>query len=191
MPMQRRIPLPSVEAVAELLLYAPESGELIWREPPAHIVGKQRASRLRFVGKPAGTIRPKDGYREVSISVGGRLFSLLAHRIAWAMFYGQWPELEIDHINHARADNRIANLRQATRQQNCAYRASFRGVVGVPGVSLDGKLFKARIRCNGKETVLGWFKDSASAGDAYRSAATALNGEFASTEAVARKALKP
>jgi len=34
-----------------------------------------------------------------------------AHRMAWAIYYGKWPELEIDHINGDRSDNRIKNLR--------------------------------------------------------------------------------
>lgn len=191
MPMQRRTPLPSVEAVAELLRYVPESGELIWRDPPERYVGKQRASRLRFVGKVAGKTRKKDGYREVCFNPGAGDVSILAHRIAWALFHGAWPEIEIDHINHARDDNRIENLRLATRQQNCAYRKTFRGKLGVPGVSLDGNLFKAAIRWNGKQKSLGWFKDAASAGAAYQRATLTLNGEFAPPAAVAQKAPTP
>ena len=46
-----------------------------------------------------------------------------AHRIIWTMFNGEIPEgLLIDHINGIKSDNRLENLRLATRQQNNANR---------------------------------------------------------------------
>jgi hypothetical protein len=41
-----------------------------------------------------------------------------AHRLAWFFHYGVFPDCDIDHINNVRTDNRIANLRLATRSQN-------------------------------------------------------------------------
>lgn len=43
-----------------------------------------------------------------------------AHRLAWFLFYGWWPPkgFDIDHKNRIRDDNRICNLRIATRNQN-------------------------------------------------------------------------
>lgn len=44
----------------------------------------------------------------------------MAHRLAWFLFYGWWPpkDLDVDHKNRVRHDNRIGNLRLATRSQN-------------------------------------------------------------------------
>ncbi len=44
--------------------------------------------------------------------------SLKAHRVAYALHYGKWPENELDHINRDPLDNRICNLRDANRVLN-------------------------------------------------------------------------
>lgn len=58
------------------------------------------------------------GYRRVRVTIGGVKHEFLAHRLAWLMVHGRWPENEIDHINGDRSDNSISNLRHATRLQN-------------------------------------------------------------------------
>ena len=40
------------------------------------------------------------------------------HRLIWLYHYGEWPKECIDHINGIKDDNRIENLREATKQQN-------------------------------------------------------------------------
>ena len=73
----------------------------------------------------------KDGY--LVLKIKKRQYK--AHRLAWFLFYGEFPKMEIDHINRNRADNRIANLRLSTRGANVANRTicpnKITGVVGV------------------------------------------------------------
>ena len=56
----------------------------------------------------------KDGYLIIKIKT--RQFK--AHRLAWFLFYGHFPEKELDHINRIRTDNRISNLREVSRSEN-------------------------------------------------------------------------
>lgn len=72
-----------------------------------------RRKQGRQMDRPAGAVNG-DGY--VCLLVEGR--KVQAHRLAWKLYYGVWPEKELDHINRKRNDNRITNLREVTGKQN-------------------------------------------------------------------------
>ena len=75
----------------------------------------------------------RDGYRYIRV----KSKRYLAHRLAWFLVHGYWPA-EVDHINLDKDDNRITNLREATRSQNMA-NASLptHNTSGVKGVHFD------------------------------------------------------
>ena len=56
----------------------------------------------------------KDGY--LIIKIKGKQYK--AHRLVYAYHNGEFPIMEIDHINRDRLDNRIENLREIDRQGN-------------------------------------------------------------------------
>lgn len=56
----------------------------------------------------------KDGY--LIIKIKGK--QIKAHRLAWFLYYGNFPNNELDHINRNRTDNRITNLREVSRKEN-------------------------------------------------------------------------
>ena len=58
--------------------------------------------------------KDKQGY--VIIKIKTKQYK--AHRLVFAYFNGRFPVKEIDHINRIRCDNRIENLREATRAEN-------------------------------------------------------------------------
>jgi outer membrane protein assembly factor BamB len=97
-------PLPNIEVLREMLAYDAESGELRWKVKPSWGVK---------VGDIAGTLTPK-GY--IKVKVKGKIY--LAHRVAWALHYGEDTELYIDHKDGEKSNNRIANLRLATSSEN-------------------------------------------------------------------------
>jgi len=152
----------TLERVKELLNYDPETGLFTWLE---------RRGRCR-TGDVAGWLE-KNGYRRI-IVVGKKFKS---HRLAWAMFYGTFPELEIDHINGVRDDNRIANLRLATRSQNAQNlkRALSNSSHGFLGVKKNGNRWNASINIDGQYIYLGCFKTPEKAHQEYIEAKRCLH----------------
>lgn len=129
---------------------------------------------LRHGEKRAGSVA--HGYRYIYID--GKRYA--EHALAWLYVYGEWPT-ELDHINRVKGDNRIANLRIASRAQNAANIASRRSNIpkGV-GWHAAARKWRAYITVNGKFYHLGCFIDMDAAKTAYEDAARRHFGEFAS-----------
>lgn len=89
--------------------------------------------------------RSWNGYVILSCGKSG---SVRAHRAAFAIFYGRWPNGDIDHINGVRDDNRIANLRDVDRGYNLINRHKAWGECGRLGVYRYGRAknrYEARV----------------------------------------------
>lgn len=68
--------------------------------------------------KPIGHLDSR-GYLSISYSSSSHgTVVVKAHRLAWALYYGEWPDNELDHINRNKLDNTITNLRLADRYIN-------------------------------------------------------------------------
>lgn len=108
---------------------------------------------------PVGTINSKN-YLIISIDVGGCRKPYLAHRLAWLYVYGAFPDGLLDHINRNKLDNRIANLRIATKEQNQWNRTAIKNSKsGVKGVTWHQKSQKwqTHVRANGVIHYLGLY----------------------------------
>jgi hypothetical protein len=146
----------SAERLRELLDYDPETGVFRWKA-----VSSKNQVR---VGDVAGCVET-NGYRR--IRVYGRAYQ--AHRLAWLHVYGRWPVGEIDHINGAKDDNRISNLREATRSENLQNqrRATRGSKTGFLGVYPSFGKFGAQIMLAGKTRHIGTFETAEQAHAAY------------------------
>lgn len=146
--------LPSVGYLRQRLRYEPDTGKLYWLSCPH----RSAAWNARYAGREAFSSKDRHGYRQTNLD--GSV--LRAHRVAWVLAYGEWPEADIDHVNHDRADNRLRNLRKATRSENLRNtRLPPRNTSGVCGVSWSKKSAKWRadIHHDGKQRFLGHFDE--------------------------------
>ncbi len=148
-------------------------GELFVYLADGSLINKiDRNSRSR-AGRVAGMINDS-GYRVTRVN--GKNYRV--HRIIWEMHHGEIPcGLEIDHINRDRLDNRIENLRLATRHEqnlNMSKRKSTSGITGVCWSKKD-KRWQALIGFKGKSYYLGQFIEKRDAIKARRDAEIKFN----------------
>jgi hypothetical protein len=150
----------------EYFEYNPTTGNLIWKK-------NWYQSK---VGKIVNKIG-KNGY----IFLDFKTHRMYAHRVVFALFYDNWPDSHVDHINGIKHDNRISNLRLASPSQNLHNMKSHpRNTSGVKGVywNKQKKKWQAQIRANGKVRNLGRFNDIKDAESVVRKFREELHGEF-------------
>ena len=129
-------------------------------------------------GKRRGWKNDLRGYRKILFE--GKRFS--EHRLAWFFFYGKWPDEEIDHKNLIKYDNRIINLREASRSENQRNTLSRKGTTSsYKGVSWKKTAMKWEvfITVDGKNRWLGYFENEIDAAAAFNKEAEKNYGEFA------------
>ncbi len=162
------------QMLREILRYNPENGHLFWRERPSEMFSCHRIWKSwnsNYANRRALYTKDKDGYRV------GTIFSLKfkSHRVAWAIYYGDWPNQQIDHINGVKSDNRIANLRDVSQQTNrMNSRLSQKNTSGHVGVSGKRGKWNASVQIHKNVIHLGRFKLKREAIVAARAARKAL-----------------
>lgn len=145
----------SHERVRELLDYDPETGVFV----------------RKSTGRTTGSFN-RAGY--VNIVIDKKW--IYAHRLAWFYLHGDCPEF-VDHINGNKSDNRICNLRPATKSQNGANSVVVRAKSGHRGVFYQSNTKKWRVKIANRN--LGYFSSKEEASEAYKTAAIEMYGQYA------------
>lgn len=146
----------TAERLREVLNYDPETGVFTWLIRSANCIQ---------IGDVAGGAVTSG---HLMIRVDGVRYS--AHRLAWLYVYGYWPTEQTDHVNGIRNDNRIANLREATRYENSQNRGITKGRGPFSmGTSYrkDLQKWSSHIRVNKKLKSLGHYATQEEAHMAY------------------------
>jgi len=102
---------------------------------------------------------------------------LLAHRAAWAHFYGELPPIHIDHIDGDPTNNTIGNLRSVTIQENgLNKKIPVTNTSGVMGVRFNKSrhTWTAQITHKRKKFHLGYYTSKAEAQAARHAAEVVL-----------------
>lgn len=143
----------SAEWFRQRMAYDAELGILFWLNNS----NVNPSVRLRIAGTK---VSDSDGMQYLYVSRGRRVH-YRAHRVAWMLFYGEWPHGQIDHKNGNGRDNRISNLRTVDNKQNAMNSRARKSKSGHTGVRWHsvGKKWNARIVVDGKEKSLGMFDE--------------------------------
>lgn len=145
----------TADRLRDVINYDPITGVFTWRA---------RVSSTIYAGDPAGSLSSR-GYLRITVDK----IEYRANRLAWLYMHGSWPEFEVDHIDGDRANNRIVNLRDATRAINSQNqrRAQSHNKCGVLGVSAKRNRWEARITYGGIKRYIGTFETQELAHEAY------------------------
>lgn len=151
------------QLVEKLLTYDPATGIFRWK--------------VNRGGIKAGSVAGTDKRGYIIIRILGRNFR--AHRLAWLMVYGSFPDHDLDHRDGVRNNNAISNIRIATKSDNNRNRsARLESKTGSRGVFSQGSKFRAQMQRGGKKFHLGLFDTVEEATEAYSEAAKSIDGIF-------------
>ena len=157
------------ELIARFISYDSQTGDLTMLPRPREAFKSDSEFKrwnTKFANKKV-TNTHRSGYIRVIVNRQ----QYFAHRVAWFLYYGSWPESILDHVNRIRSDNRIVNLRLADYELNALNRtragkskskSKYRGVV----LHRTGK-WQAQITVKNRNKYLGLYATELEAKKAF------------------------
>jgi hypothetical protein len=137
------------------------------------------ADDAKLIGQHNWSVDAK-GYVRTTKSLNGKRECIKIHRLIMQAM----ADVQVDHIDSNKLDNRKEKLRFATNAQNgCNRGANVNNKSGFKGVSLHKRdqQWQAYIQHNGKSVYLGLFTTPELAHQAYCKASAELHKEFGRT----------
>ena len=119
------------------------------------------------------------GYLTVILYKEGKIYNKRVNRLVAEAFKdtpSNVDDLEVNHINHIKTDNRESNLEYLTPRENSSEREKYHGsgLIGARWHKRDKK-WVSGIRIKGKEVHLGYFDSELQAHQAYQNKLKELN----------------
>ena len=140
-----------------------------------YLYRKTRPSQNTKINERVGSLG-KDGYLRVAINYK----HYLVHRIIYMLHFGYLPDI-VDHLNRDTLDNRIENLRPATRSENAFNSVAHKdSTVKIKGITWreDLKKYRVRICKDYKQYHIGVFNTLEDAKAASTTARKILHKEY-------------
>lgn len=161
-------------------LFEYKDGNLYWKVD--RFKGVNKTTHNKSIDQPAGSSDKKNSdkaYMRICIDQK-RYFT---HRLVFLYHHGYTPKY-IDHINGNRKDNRIENLRPATRQQNM-WNKPGTSSTGYKNIHYRGNgIWRVIFYVDGNNKTYGNFRSLEEAVEVAEKVRTELHGEFANSKTV-------
>jgi hypothetical protein len=144
----------------------------------------------RKKGLPVCLQTSKRGGQTCNLLVNQKLIGYSVGQIAWFLYYGEWPNGEIDHIDTNASNHKKENLRIANRQQQSINRVSGKKGRMNKGVYKRsyGNKWMAQIWIDGKCKCLGTYDTEEEAVQVRIEATKSLHGKFANLQSYRKAA---
>jgi hypothetical protein len=142
----------------------------------------RKIGRAGEVGQVAGCIHKGTGY--IHVKIKGKAYK--AHRLVFLYHHGYMPEC-VDHIDGDKTNNKIENLRAATKEENCrnqkvrsTNKSGYKGVKWVEHC----KKWQVEVCKNYKQLRFGMYEDLELAGLVAIEATELIHGRFSAYKGV-------
>jgi hypothetical protein len=152
-----------------------------WSLDDGIILWNRKANRGKKIGDAVGFSTRKSGHKNVFLTIDGKLKGFVYARVVWLLHYGEWPNDEIDHIDCNSQNDKVENLRIATRFENCQntrFGRTQKTFKGTYQDKRDGK-WHCQVQAFGKVHGKYGFATQEQAYEARQKLAKELHGEFA------------
>ena len=142
----------------------------------------RKTGRVNEIGQVAGCFHKGKGY--IHVKIKAKAFK--AHRLVFLYHHGYLPEC-VDHIDGDKTNNRIENLRAATKEENChnqkirsTNKSGYKGVKWVEHC----KKWQVEVCKNYKQLRFGMYEDLELAGLVAIEATELIHGRFSAYKGV-------